>query len=101
VAGLITVAQSGVGDPTTGTDWALTAIAAIVIGGTRLSGGIGGMRSVVVGTFLISVLSNALTLYNVSPFWVPIVTGAIVIGAVAIVARSGRSIGSLVKSRQL
>ena len=52
VAGLITVAQSGVGDPTTGTDWALTAIAAIVIGGTRLSGGIGGMRSVVVGTFL-------------------------------------------------
>lgn len=101
VAGLVTVAQSGTGDPTTGSDWALTAIAAIVMGGTRLSGGVGGIRSVLVGTFLISVLTNALTLYNVSPFWVPIIIGSIVIGAVAIAARSGRSIGSLVKSRQL
>jgi ribose/xylose/arabinose/galactoside ABC-type transport system permease subunit len=101
VAGVITVAQSGVGNPSTGTNYPLTAIAAIVIGGTRLSGGVGGVKSVVVGTFLITIMSNALTLYNVSPFWVPIVTGAIVIVAVAAAQHSGRSVGSLVKSTQL
>jgi ribose transport system permease protein/putative xylitol transport system permease protein len=101
LAGVITVAQSGVGNPSTGTDWPLAAIAAIVIGGTRLSGGVGGVKSVVVGTFLITVLSNALTLYNVSPFYVPIMTGIIVIVAVAAAQHSGRSMGSLVKSTQL
>lgn len=101
VAGLVTVSQSGVGDPATGSDWALTAIAAIVIGGTRLSGGVGGVRSVIAGTLLLTIMANALTLYNVSPFWVPVMAGMIVIVAVAISANSGRVSGSLIKSRQL
>ena len=101
VAGVITVSQSGVGDPTTGSDWALTAIAAIVIGGTRLSGGIGGMKSVLIGTLLITVISNAFAIYNLSPFWVPVVTGVIIIVAVAATSRAGRARGMLIKSHQI
>ena len=101
VAGLITVAQTGVGNPATGSEWPLAAIAAIVIGGTRLSGAIGGVKSVIIGTVIISVLSNALTLYNVSPFIVPILTGAVVIIAVAASQRSSKATGSLVKSTQI
>lgn len=101
LAGLMTVAQTGVGNPATGSEWPLGAIAAIVIGGTRLSGAIGGVKSVIVGTAIVSVLSNALILYNVSPFIVPILTGAVVIIAVAASQRSGKSTGSLVKSTQI
>jgi len=101
IAGVITVSQSGVGDPTTGGDWALTSIAAIVIGGTRLSGGVGGMKSVLIGTLLITVISNAFSIYNLSPFWVPVVTGAIIIVAVAATSRAGRVRGMLIKSHQI
>lgn len=101
VAGVISVSQSGTGDPTTGTSWALTAIAAIVIGGTRLSGGVGGIRSVLIGTLLITVITNAFAIYNLSPFWVPVVTGIIIIVAVAAVSRAGRVRGMLIKSHQL
>jgi ribose/xylose/arabinose/galactoside ABC-type transport system permease subunit len=101
VAGVITVSESGVGDPTTGSTWALTAIAAIVIGGTRLSGGVGGMKSVLVGTLLITVITNAFSIYNLSPFWVPVVTGIIIVVAVAATSQAGRVRGMLIKSHQI
>lgn len=101
MAGVITVSESGIGDPTTGTTWALTSIAAIVIGGTRLSGGVGGIRSVLVGTLLVTVITNAFANYNLSPFWVPVVSGVIIIIAVAATSRAGRARGILIKSHQL
>ncbi len=101
VGGLIDTSESGIGNPSDGTDWALTAIAAIVIGGTRLSGAVGGIRAVLVGTMLLTVMSNAFTLFGVSAFWVPVASGLVVIVAVAIDARSRRSRGSRVKERQI
>lgn len=101
VAGVVTVSESGVGDPTTGTTWALTSIAAIVIGGARLSGGVGDISAVIVGTLLLTVITNAFTIYNLSPFWVPVVTGLIVIIAVAASSNVNRTRGSLIKSRQI
>jgi len=82
--GLILLAQTGIGQPSGASDWPLTAIAAVVVGGTPLRGGIGGIGSVIVGTLLLGVLSNALNLYGVSPYWQPAVTGLVILLAVGV-----------------
>ena len=58
-------------------------IAAVVIGGTSLFGGVGGVFGTVVGALLIGVLRNGLVLLNVSPFIQQIVIGLILVAAVA------------------
>jgi ribose transport system permease protein len=84
VAGLVLMSQTGVAQPNAGTTWPLTAIAAVVVGGTPLRGGVGGVYSAVLGTLVLGVLGNALILYGVSPFYQPIITGVVVIGAVGV-----------------
>jgi len=81
-AGLMLVSISGIGSPSAGTQWALMAIAAVIIGGTPLTGGVGGVSSAVIGILSLTVLTNALNLYGVSAFWQPALTGAAVLGAV-------------------
>jgi ribose/xylose/arabinose/galactoside ABC-type transport system permease subunit len=66
----------------------LDAIAAVVIGGTSLSGGRGSVAGTVLGCLIIGVLNNGLTLLDVSPFWQQVVKGLVIIAAVAI-DRSG------------
>jgi ribose/xylose/arabinose/galactoside ABC-type transport system permease subunit len=82
IAGLLLLSQTNVGQPTGTESWALSAIAAVVVGGTPLRGGIGGIYSAILGTLLLGVVSNALNLYGVSPFWQPAVTGAVILLAV-------------------
>lgn len=84
LAGLVLLGQTSIGQPTAGTTWPLTAIAAVVVGGTPLRGGTGGVHSAVIGTLLLGVLANALNLYGVSPYWQPAVTGAVVLLAVGV-----------------
>lgn len=90
LAGLILLGQTGVGAPTAGASWALTAIAAVVVGGTPLRGGSGGVFAPVIGTLLLGVLSNALTLYGVSPYLQPTVTGIVILLAVGIDSLNSR-----------
>jgi ribose transport system permease protein/inositol transport system permease protein len=61
----------------------LDVIAAVVIGGTSLFGGVGGVFGTVVGALLIGVLRNGLVLLNVSPFIQQIIIGLILVAAVA------------------
>jgi ribose/xylose/arabinose/galactoside ABC-type transport system permease subunit len=82
IAGLLLLSQTNVGQPTGTENWALSAIAAVVVGGTPLRGGVGGIYSAILGTLLLGVVSNALNLYGVSPFWQPAVTGAVILLAV-------------------
>jgi ribose transport system permease protein len=82
IAGLLLVSIAGVGSPQSGTTWALLSIAAVVIGGTPLSGGVGGISSAVVGIFALTVLNNAMTLYSISAFWQPAFMGLGVLLAV-------------------
>jgi len=76
LAGVLLTSIAGVGSPQAGTTWALLSIAAVVIGGTPLTGGVGGISSAVIGIFALTVLSNAMILYSISAFWQPTFMGA-------------------------
>ena len=68
--------------PNAGMSYELDAIAAVVIGGTSLSGGKGSIWGTVLGAIIIGVLNNGLVLLNVSPFWQQVVKGAVILLAV-------------------
>jgi ribose transport system permease protein len=68
----------------TSTQYALVGIAAVVLGGTSLAGGRGGLVGVVFGAFSIYLLQNLLNTFQVNPAWVQIVYGGILIAAVVI-----------------
>jgi ribose transport system permease protein len=81
-AGLIDASRLASASPTAGSTMALTAGAAVLLGGTSFFGGIGGVAGTVIGVLLISILQNGLGLVGVSAFWQNVVTGAVLIAAV-------------------
>jgi ribose/xylose/arabinose/galactoside ABC-type transport system permease subunit len=83
VGGLLLLGQSDIGQPSSATDWPLTAIAICVIAGVQLSGGEGRVQDTIAATLLLGVVYNGLNLLNVSPYVQPTVTGAIILAAVA------------------
>lgn len=92
VTGVILIGQTASGQPQGAMNYELTAIAAVIVGGASLSGGQGSAMSTIVGVFLLGVVSNALNLFGVSPFWQPVATGTILVIAVAIDGAAARSV---------
>jgi ribose transport system permease protein len=88
IAGVMTASRLSVGDPIAGNLVELDAIAAVVIGGTSLMGGVGGAVGTVAGALLLAILSNVLNLVGVSPFDQMIVKGLVIIAAVLLAARA-------------
>jgi ribose transport system permease protein len=84
VAGLIVTARLDSAQPNAGLGYELDSIAAVVIGGTSLSGGRGSVLGTVLGCLIIGVLNNGLFLLDVSPFWQQVVKGFVILTAVAI-----------------
>jgi ribose transport system permease protein len=84
IGGLIVTSRLDSAQPNAGTSYELDAIAAVVIGGTSLSGGRGTIWGTVVGAVIIGVLNNGLVLLNVSPFWQQVVKGGVILLAVII-----------------
>jgi ribose transport system permease protein len=82
LGGVLMSARLNSAQPALGSGYELDAIAAVVIGGTSLSGGEGTILGTVIGAFVISTLSNGLRILSVPQEWQIVVTGAIVIGAV-------------------
>jgi ribose transport system permease protein len=83
-AGLIVTARLDSAQPNAGLGYELDSIAAVVIGGTSLSGGRGSVLGTVLGCLIIGVLNNGLFLLDVSPFWQQVVKGFVIMAAVAI-----------------
>ena len=90
LAGLVVSSRVGSGQPGQGLGIELDAIAAAVIGGTSLSGGIGTIWGTIVGALIIGVLDNGLILLNVDQYWITIVKGTIIVVAVIIDTRKNR-----------
>jgi ribose transport system permease protein len=78
-SGMILASRLNTGSPIVGQDTPLQAIAAIVLGGTSLYGGRGGILSTVIGIVIIGVLSNGLNLLNVSPAYQWAIKGSVLI----------------------
>jgi len=83
LAALLSVARTGVGDPNAGQSENLEAITAVVVGGTSLFGGRGLVLGSLVGALIVGVFRNGLTLMGVSSVYQMLVTGILVILAVA------------------
>jgi fructose transport system permease protein len=83
VAALLLVARTGVGDPNAGQTENLDAITAVVLGGTSLFGGRGSVLGSLVGAVIVGVFRNGLTLMGVSSVYQILITGILVILAVA------------------
>lgn len=82
LAGVIITARLSSAQPTAGTGYELDAIAAVVLGGTSLAGGIGSVFGTLVGALIIGILNNSLNLLNVSPYFQLLAKGFVILIAV-------------------
>jgi ribose transport system permease protein len=87
VAGVIAIARLGVGNADLGLGYELNAIAAVVIGGTSLMGGLGTVEGTFVGAVILGILNNVLNLLGVGSFFQQILKGVIIIIAVLLSKR--------------
>lgn len=82
VAGILIAARLASAQPQAGFTFELDAIAAVVIGGASLAGGVGSASGTFIGALILGVLRNGLNLLNVSAFWQQVVIGAVIALAV-------------------
>ncbi len=82
LAGVVLASRITTGQPNAGIGYELDAIAAVVIGGTSLNGGVGGVGGTILGALLMGVINNGLDLLNVSSYYQQVVKGLIIVGAV-------------------
>jgi galactofuranose transport system permease protein len=93
LAGVILAAQFGAGQPIEGVGWELFAIAAVVVGGTLLTGGVGSVGSTLAGVLLLGLIFNILNFENglgwisLSAYWQSVIRGLFLLLVVAIQAR--------------
>jgi len=95
LVGILMSGRMGAGDPTIANGWELDAIGAVVIGGTRLEGGRGGLLGTLIGVLIVGVVTNAMDLLGIKAYPQQMVKGAMIVGAVAL----QNALGSLGRSR--
>lgn len=84
IVGIIASSQLVAAHPNTGDTWEMNAIAAVVLGGTSMSGGIGGIGGTIIGAFLIGVINDGMVMCGVSEFWQMVIRGIVIVLAVII-----------------
>lgn len=91
LAGVVLAARTTTGQPNAGIAYELDAIAAVVIGGTSLAGGVGTVTGTILGVLLIGEINNGLDLLSVSSYYQAVIKGVIIVGAVWLDRRQSRS----------
>lgn len=82
IGGVLLTARLGVGAPTSGDGLELDCIAAVVIGGSSFSGGVGNVSGTVIGVFILGIINNILDLMNVPQYPQMMLKGVIIVAAV-------------------
>jgi len=96
LCGYLWVARYGVAYSEIALGYELTVIAACVIGGVSIAGGVGSIAGAVLGALFLGVVVNALPVMQVSPFWQMAIAGAVILGAVVLNARAETRPGKLI-----
>ena len=84
LGGVVLASKYKSGSPTYGNTYELYVIAAVVVGGTSLSGGEGKMLGTLIGAFTIAVIQNGMNLTNIGPYTQDVVLGAVILAAVVL-----------------
>ena len=96
LCGYLWVSRYGIAYTDIASGYELTIIAACVIGGVSIAGGIGTVRGTLLGALFLGVVVNALPVINVSPFWQMLISGFVILAAVIVNARAERRAGKLI-----
>lgn len=96
LCGFLWVSRYGIAYTDIAQGYELTIIAACVIGGVSIAGGVGSVAGALLGALFLGVVVNALPVINVSPFWQTLISGAVILTAVVINARSEKRAGKLI-----
>lgn len=84
IAGILITCRLGTAQPTVGADWVMPSVTAAAIGGTSLAGGRGTIIGALIGGCFMGVVENAITILAISAYWEQVITGVIIIIAIAI-----------------
>ena len=96
LCGYLWVARFGIAYTEIALGFELNVIAACVIGGVSIGGGVGSVSGTVLGALFLGVIVNALPVINVSPFWQTAISGIVIVAAIIVNARSERRVGKLI-----
>jgi ribose transport system permease protein len=83
LSGVVVASRVLTGDPTSGTNYNLDSIAAVVIGGASLFGGEGTVFGAMIGALLMELIANGSDLLNISSFWQDVILGIVIVVAIA------------------
>ena len=100
LCGYLWVARYAVAFTEIANGFELSVIAACVIGGISIAGGVGSVLGAVLGAMLLGVIANALPVVQVSPFWQSAITGTVIVVAVVLNAREGKRAGKQILLRR-
>ena len=84
VGGILITCRLGTAQPTVGSDWVMPSVTAAAIGGTSLAGGRGTIIGALIGGCFMGVVQNAITILAISAYWTQVITGIIILIAIAI-----------------
>jgi ribose transport system permease protein len=90
LTGLLYLTRAGIGDPVTGEGAELQAITAVILGGTSLFGGLGGLIGTFGGVLLIGLTNNILVVLNVTQWYQDLIEGLVIVSAVALYKQKRR-----------
>ena len=88
LSGVVLASRLGSGSPNVGVSYELDAIAAVIVGGTSLSGGIGTIAGTLAGALIIGVINNGMNIIGLSPYIQYIIKGMVILGVVIIDRKS-------------